>query len=394
MSEKIKQWKKSVQHKKWPACIGAMLCIIVTIVGIWVALTGNIPGQSQNITLQKDDIIQVSGQNNDVIIGQESTNISQMEEGKTEQETDESSQHSGIQGKTDDEKQTESEETSQDSEQVNQETNQQTTQSANQQSEKKTYETTYKPQRTYNGYPYYISVNRLKNCITIYKADDMGYYSIPYKAMRCSTGGDNTPLGVYNTQEGYLFRELFYDVYGQYAVRIVGNILFHSSSYASMEKDSLIATEFNKLGKSVSHGCIRLTVEDAKWIYDNCGYGTYVEIYEDEVSGPLGKPKVIKVPEDTVWDPTDPDENNPWNDKKPSIEGVRNRIVINGNNVDLLEGITATDTCGNDITDEITITGDYNLQEKGKYTITYKVTDLLGRKAKVKATLYVVVSVN
>lgn len=38
-------------------------------------------------------------------------------------------------------------------------------------------------------------------------------------------------------------------------------------------------------------GCVRLTVEDAKWIAENCPEGTTVEIYDGEDPGPLGKPE-------------------------------------------------------------------------------------------------------
>jgi len=68
-------------------------------------------------------------------------------------------------------------------------------------------------------------------------------------------------------------------------------------------------------GTSASMGCIRLTVEDAKWIYDNCKSGTTVEFYTSEDPGPLGKPDAIKITEHEEyrgWDPTDPNENNPW----------------------------------------------------------------------------------
>ena len=63
-------------------------------------------------------------------------------------------------------------------------------------------------------------------------------------------------------------------------------------------------------------GCVRLTVEDAKWIYDNCKPGTSVEFYSNENPGPLGKPETPKISEYEEyrdWDPTDPDVNNPWN---------------------------------------------------------------------------------
>ncbi len=52
------------------------------------------------------------------------------------------------------------------------------------------------------------------------------------------------------------------------------------------------------------------TVEDAKWIADNCPSGTTVEIYEDDDPGPLGKPEAAHIDTDSPnkgWDPTDPD---------------------------------------------------------------------------------------
>ena len=63
-------------------------------------------------------------------------------------------------------------------------------------------------------------------------------------------------------------------------------------------------------------GCIRLTVEAAKWIYDNCPVGTTVEMYHGDVEEPLQPETVQKINvNDTVkrgWDPTDPVEENPW----------------------------------------------------------------------------------
>lgn len=226
---------------------------------------------------------------------------------------------------------------------------------------------------------FYIKVNRLMNCITIYTADEFGNYSIPVKAMTCSTGGENTPLGIYSTHQKYEFRKLLYGVYGQYATRIEGQILFHSSSYAASSKNTLIAEEFNKLGESASHGCIRLTVADAKWIYDYCPEGTVVEIYEDEYPGPLGKPEVITVPQDTVWDPTDVAPENPWNGAGPNIVAEDMEISL-GYDIDLLDIVTAYDTCGNDISDRIIINGSVDIFTEGIYEIYYEVTDLLGRK--------------
>ncbi len=166
------------------------------------------------------------------------------------------------------------------------------------------------------AFPYYIKINRMQNCITVYTPDENGEYTIPYKAMVCSTGLYNaTPSGTYQISTKYRWRELYGGVYGQYATRIHGAILFHSVPYYTKSNDNLCTDKYNKLGQQASMGCVRLTTEDAKWIADNCPSGTSVEIYDDEDPGPLGKPEAVKIDADDVnrgWDPTDPDENNPW----------------------------------------------------------------------------------
>lgn len=239
--------------------------------------------------------------------------------------------------------------------------------------------------------PYLIKINRALNCITVYTYNEAGEYTVPYKAIICSTGGTKTPTGTYNLSTKVKFGRLLFDAYGQYCTRIVGQILFHSSTYTANNKDTLLAEDYNQLGEGVSHGCIRLTVKDAKWIYENCDAGTIVTIYDDYNSpGPLGKPQAIKLPLDSLWDPTDEAENNPWNSKNPEIIGVSDYTIHIGDNTDLLNGVTAIDTCGNDITDDIEINGSVNNNVTGTYSITYSVTDLLGRTAETKITVKVV----
>ena len=165
-------------------------------------------------------------------------------------------------------------------------------------------------------FPYYIKINRKQNCITIYTSDENGEYTVPYKAMICSTGLYNaTPRGTFHLSTKYLWRELYGKVYGQYATRITGGVLFHSVPYYKKSKSALCTEKYNKLGQQASMGCVRLTVEDAKWIADNCPSGTTVEIYDDDDPGPLGKPEATHIDTDSPnkgWDPTDPDVENPW----------------------------------------------------------------------------------
>lgn len=165
-------------------------------------------------------------------------------------------------------------------------------------------------------FPYYIKINRKQNCITVYTSDENGEYTVPYKAMICSTGLYNaTPRGTFHLSTKYLWRELYGKVYGQYATRITGGVLFHSVPYYKKSKSALCTEKYNKLGQQASMGCVRLTVEDAKWIADNCPSGTTVEIYDNDDPGPLGKPEAAHIDTDSPnkgWDPTDPDVENPW----------------------------------------------------------------------------------
>ena len=163
-------------------------------------------------------------------------------------------------------------------------------------------------------HPYMVTVNAAKNIVTVYEQDEAGNYTVPKKAFVCSTG-KYTPAGTFRTTDKYTWRLLFGDVYGQYATRIYKHILFHSVPYFEEDPGTLEYEEYNKLGTQASAGCIRLTVADAKWIYDNCPAGTTVKIYEDGKE-PLQpeKPKKIDVT-DTLrrgWDPTDGREENPW----------------------------------------------------------------------------------
>lgn len=239
---------------------------------------------------------------------------------------------------------------------------------------------------TSDKYPYLVKVNRVLNCVTVYTKDSNGKFTVPYKSMACSTGKyiNNTPLGTFKVSSRYTWRLMVDGTHSQYATRFYGGILFHSVPCYSPHKNQLEYEEFNKLGSPASLGCVRLNVQDAKWIYDNCPYGTTVIVYDDETSpGPLGKPSVIKIPEDSPyrgWDPTDPDSSNPWNNCSPSIEASDMTIVANSG-INLLNMIKAKDTCGNDVTSTVKISGDYNLTVPGSYQVIFNVTDLLGRSA-------------
>lgn len=155
---------------------------------------------------------------------------------------------------------------------------------------------------------YVIKVNKQKATVTVYAKDGDNGYIIPVKAFVCSPGY-STPVGTFNTQQKLRWHELMGPCWGQWNTRISGSYLFHSVFYNSYHNnDALSVTAYNKLGTVCSHGCVRLTAGDAKWIYDNCKLRTKVIIYNSSVSGPFGKPSAVKLPYWHTWDPTDPNK--------------------------------------------------------------------------------------
>ena len=171
--------------------------------------------------------------------------------------------------------------------------------------------------------------------VTVYKKGTNGKYTDPVRAMICSTGTYTPTQGTYRTLGKGNWWPLMGDVYGQYSTWICDDILFHSVPYLkSGDKSSLEYWAYDQLGQRVSMGCVRLTVEDAKWIYDNCAVGTQVEFYSSSNPGPLGKPSAMKIsnaPNNVKgWDPTDPDSRNPWPKYLESLEEAnetKNEVV-------------------------------------------------------------------
>ena len=154
---------------------------------------------------------------------------------------------------------------------------------------------------------YYITVNRAKCQVMVYAKSETGRYDIPVKTFTCSVGlpGTPTPTGTFTTPAKYRWHTLMGPSYGQYCTRIVGGVLFHSVAGSNMTSHNLSAGNYNMLGQPASHGCVRLCVRDAKWIYDNCALGTTVTI-SDTAATPFDKPTSIKIPASQNWDPTDP----------------------------------------------------------------------------------------
>lgn len=222
---------------------------------------------------------------------------------------------------------------------------------------------------------YVLKVNRKQNVITAYKNN------VPVRVMLCSTGKNNaTPAGTYYTKAKMRWHELDGPVWGQYCTRISGHYLFHSVYYRAYNNNRKLAiNEYRKLGSQASHGCVRVTVEDAKWIYDNCSIGTKVVVYDSKDAGPLGKPSNIKVKTKSSgkWDPTDTDPSNPHYKYRPTITISKDKAttIAVGTKYNLKSGVTAKDYKKKNITSKIKVNGKVDTSKPGTYYLKYWVQD-------------------
>ena len=131
---------------------------------------------------------------------------------------------------------------------------------------------------------YMLKVDVTNQVTTAYELDAQGEYSIVARQMICSTGTRSNPTPLKTTQSkgsrarwGY-FPE--WDSHAQYLTRIDSANAFHSVLYREPNAQALVVGAYNALGSRASHGCVRLLVADAKWIYDNCPSGTTITVYE------------------------------------------------------------------------------------------------------------------
>lgn len=122
---------------------------------------------------------------------------------------------------------------------------------------------------------YFINVNLQNQKTYIYKRSANNWNLV--KTFSCSTGitGDDTPSGSFSIKErGDWFFSQKYNEGGKYWTQITGDILFHSVPFA---KDKTTVVDYT-MNKPSSHGCIRLSIDDAKWIYTNIPRGSKVII--------------------------------------------------------------------------------------------------------------------
>lgn len=131
--------------------------------------------------------------------------------------------------------------------------------------------------------PYLLKISVDKQRVYAYAPDKNEEYTRLVRTMKCSTGLAATPTikGTFTGTTGpgarwHYFKK--FTCWAQYAYYIKGDYMFHSVLY-NTKGGPVTMSSVRNLGRRASHGCVRLSVEDAKWIWTNCPKNTTVIVY-------------------------------------------------------------------------------------------------------------------
>ena len=131
-------------------------------------------------------------------------------------------------------------------------------------------------------YPYRIEVSLSRQVVEVWALRGENRYDL-VQTFKCSTGlHDSTPHGIFleghPVNRWHYFKKFY--CWAQYSYKIVDDIMFHSVIYGSKDEKSLRQSSQRNLGNPASHGCVRLSVADAKWLYEHCGRGQTVIVIQ------------------------------------------------------------------------------------------------------------------
>ena len=124
---------------------------------------------------------------------------------------------------------------------------------------------------------YIMIVDRSAHRVGVFKGRKNSWTNVKY--YKCCVGKPSTPTisGTYTVGSKGKYFDTGTKGRCWYYTQISGNYLFHSVIYDRQPSPKKIID--NSMDAAVSHGCVRLDLENAKWIYDNIPKNTKVIIY-------------------------------------------------------------------------------------------------------------------
>ena len=152
---------------------------------------------------------------------------------------------------------------------------------------------------------YYIRISIVKHTLVVYQLDDNKEFSIPVKAFKVALGPKVVPAKTAISEKS-LWRKITDIYYVRYSSRLDNAEYLSTATYYSQSDNNLNPKSYNAIGQNVSDGSIFMTCANAKWIYENCGAKTTIEIVEDfDISSDIKVEDINRIADNAYRDPTD-----------------------------------------------------------------------------------------
>lgn len=164
---------------------------------------------------------------------------------------------------------------------------------------------------------YLLYVEKGSFTLTIYKRNSEGKYTKVVARYRISHGGNRTPAGDYvlGGRERWHAFAGGDNGYAQYAVAYnrasdpngYTGLMIHGPMYRQKDPNTLWPRYYDgekAIGGANTQGCLRMVVEAAKFIYDNCPKGTKLKIVNGSPKNTSSDP--VPSRHGLLHDPTDP----------------------------------------------------------------------------------------
>lgn len=152
---------------------------------------------------------------------------------------------------------------------------------------------------------YYIRISIAKHTLVVYQLDDNNEFTIPVKAFKVALGPKVAPAKTAISEKS-LWRKITDIYYVRYSSRLDNAEYLSTATYYSQSDNNLNPKSYNAIGQNVSDGSILMTCANAKWIYENCGAKTTVEIVEDfDISTDINVEEINRIADNAYRDPTD-----------------------------------------------------------------------------------------
>ena len=166
-------------------------------------------------------------------------------------------------------------------------------------------ETDTQTQTVARNQSYYIRISIAKHTLVVYQLVNNNEFTIPVKAFKVALGPKVEPAKAAISEKS-VWRKITDIYYVRYSSRLDNAEYLSTATYYSQSDNNLNPKSYNMIGQNVTEGSILMTCANARWIYENCGAKTTVEIVDDfDISSDIKVEDISRIADDAYRDPTD-----------------------------------------------------------------------------------------